>query len=150
MSDQLSKDEAAAIWLRIAAAWDIRPGFYYPLDDASSRRDLLALETSLFHAADGVNHVRHALSAHGVRECLDFCEFNLPTRRIALRDWNATYDGREHIWTSEPFDWLLYLSHEESITLGGAWLIEAFKRSEPTWRDLLWKTGDPQFVHRSA
>ena len=150
MNHQLTGDESAAIWVRVAAAWDIRPGYYYPVDDASSRRDLLALDTSLFRAVGGADKVRHALGAHGVSGCFEFAEFDLPTTRISLRDWNASYDGSERFWTGEPLDWLLYVSHEESITLGGAWLIDAFKRSEPAWRDLLWKSRDPHFVHRSA
>jgi len=151
MENPLTDKESAAIWIRVAAAWDIRPVFYYPLEDTSSRRDLLALETSLFHAADGVNQLRRALGAHGVDRCWEFHEFkHLPTKRIAIREWSAIYAGTERFWTSEPLDWLLYLSHEESITLGGAWLVEAFKRTEPRWRELLWKAGDPQFVQRSA
>ena len=150
MTDQLSSDESGAIWVRVAAAWDIRPGFYYPLDDASARRDLLALDISLFRAADGLDKIRQALSVHGVRACFDFSEFDEPTTRISLRDWEPAYDGMEHFWTSEPLDWLVYASHEQSITLGGTWLIEAFKRSEPNWRDLLWTSSDPQFVHRSV
>lgn len=150
MSDQLNNDESGAIWVRVAAAWDIRPGCYYPLDDASSRRDLLALDISSFRAADGLNKVRQAVSIHGVRACFDFSEFDEPTTRLSLREWEPAYDGMEHFWTSEPLDWLVYVSHEQSITLGGTWLIEAFKRAEPTWRNLLWKSSDPQFVHRSV
>jgi hypothetical protein len=150
MNDHLTEDESGVLWVRVAAAWDIRPGFYYPLDDASSRRDLLALETSLFRTAGGVDKVRSALDVRGVRGCFEFGEFDIPTKRVSVRDWSVASDGREHFWTAEPFDWLLYLSHEESLTLGGSWLIEVFKRSEPAWRDLLWKSSDPRFVHRSA
>jgi hypothetical protein len=44
----------------------------------------------------------------------------------------------ETYWFSERLDWLLYVSHERSITVAGAWLIDAIKAVWPQWRDHLY------------
>ena len=90
MQTQIPLEESERIWKRLAATWDIRPGFYYPLEDDSARQDLLALETSMFFAADGGTDVRLILTTHGVRECWEFPEFrDRPTLRVALSNWSV-------------------------------------------------------------
>ena len=39
--------------------------------------------------------------------------------------------GEEGFWTGGESDWLVYVSHENSITLAGAWLVSAFENAVP-------------------
>jgi hypothetical protein len=39
--------------------------------------------------------------------------------------------GSEIYWTSDPMDWIVYTSHEDSITLGGEWLLNLVRREWP-------------------
>ena len=39
----------------------------------------------------------------------------------------------EQYSTSEPSDWLVYASHESSITIAGDWLTAIFKEKWPEW-----------------
>jgi hypothetical protein len=41
-------------------------------------------------------------------------------------------------WSSRELDWLIYLSHEESLTFAGRWLVEAIKEALPNWRERLY------------
>lgn len=61
-----------------------------------------------------------------------------------LREWGDSfeldvaaagfaYTGAEGFWTAGEMDWMLYASHESSITFGGGWLIDAVKRTCPGW-----------------
>ncbi len=59
----------------------------------------------------------------------------MPEYEIELAHFEAAYDGREGYWTSGEMDWLIYASHESSITVAGEWLLEAVKSVWPEWRE---------------
>jgi hypothetical protein len=42
--------------------------------------------------------------------------------------------GLETYWSSRHLDWLIYCSHEDSITFAGAWLVAAIQQAWPTWQ----------------
>ncbi len=63
---------------------------------------------------------------------------------LAVSLLEPEYDGREGYWTSEGMDWLLYASHEGSITVAGDWLLEAVKSIWPAWRKHLYTGWDRQ------
>jgi hypothetical protein len=47
-----------------------------------------------------------------------------PEYEVELRICEPGYrDGGEQYSTSEHADWIVYASHESSITIGGEWLI---------------------------
>ena len=52
------------------------------------------------------------------------------------------YDGTEGYWTSESMDWLIYASHESSLTVAGEWLVAAIKARWPRWKEHLYTTYD--------
>ena len=41
------------------------------------------------------------------------------------------YTGEEGYWTSSSSDWLIYASHESSISLAGEWLVASFGQRFP-------------------
>ncbi len=52
------------------------------------------------------------------------------------------YNLAEGIWTSRSLDWIVYASHENSITVGG-WMLAEVKRAWPEWECHIWKTPFP-------
>ena len=54
-----------------------------------------------------------------------------PEYELELSVFEPYHNGAGGYWCSEPMDWVIYASHEESITIGGEWLIEAIKRAWP-------------------
>ncbi|MCD6052439.1 MAG: hypothetical protein K0Q55_3857, partial [Verrucomicrobia bacterium] len=40
----------------------------------------------------------------------------------------------------EQFDWIIYASHESSVTIGGEWLLPAIKSAWPNWQNRIWTT----------
>jgi hypothetical protein len=150
MAHRLTDAEASPLWQRVAATWDIRPGYWYPLGE-TNRMDVLALEARPFHAGGGTAILRTYLAQHGVTTCWEFREFEGDSNlELTVHEFEPDYSGSEGYWTAPALDWLVYASHEESITLGGSWLVDAFKRAWPNWKSDLWKCGDPTFVHRSV
>ena len=45
----------------------------------------------------------------------------------------------EGYWCDGAFDWIIYASHESSITIGG-WLLPEIKKVWSNWKEGLWTT----------
>lgn len=44
----------------------------------------------------------------------------------------------EGYWCSADMDWIIYVSHENSITVGGEWLLDEIKAIWPNWEERKW------------
>jgi hypothetical protein len=139
----IASPEAAAIWADIVADWDIAPGsvWWFPLAP-TKRLGVLALDAREFNAALGAPWLKELLAGHGVERVLYFREFaDLPVLQQPLDQVTFRYDRAEGYWCdtrADRRDWLVYASHENSITLGGPWLVHALHGSWPAWRAHLW------------
>jgi len=47
------------------------------------------------------------------------------------------YNGAEGYWSSDGLDWIIYASHESSVTVGG-WLLEEVKQAWSDWNSRIW------------
>ena len=63
-----------------------------------------------------------------------------PSYEIELSEFDPSYTGAEGFWSSAELDWLLYASHESSITVGGESLIAAITHAWPEWHQYIWTT----------
>lgn len=144
--------EAAAIWSDLVAAWDIAPGsdWWFPLAP-TNRLGVIALDARAFHVALGAAWLQELLAGHGVGRVLYFREFELPVLEQPLAQVTFRYDRAEGYWCdtrASRRDWLVYASHENSITLGGPWLLRALQGAWPAWGAHLW--GDWPDSYRPA
>ncbi|RZK23153.1 MAG: hypothetical protein EOO56_06045 [Hymenobacter sp.] len=48
------------------------------------------------------------------------------------------YNGLEHMYTDTSFQFLLYFSHEDSVTASSKYLIEAIHRAWPDYENHFW------------
>lgn len=136
---ELPDAERDALWGLAAQVWDIKDLHWHPLE-ATSRRDVAAFRAAAFHEAFGADRLHALLAGHGVRRVIEARELGgLPTWELDLADADFEYDGAEGYWCGERLDWLVYASHEDTLTLGGTWLIEAVKEIWPEWRSALWE-----------
>ena len=138
----LSDAEAEATWAALAIAWDIHDAdWWFPLTD-TSRRGVAAFEARAFHAALGPTWLRRVLAARGVERTIHFPEFGeLPVEELSLAAAAFRYDRGEGYWCdarTDHRDWLVYASHEDSLTLGGTWLVAEAQRAWPAWAGHLW------------
>lgn len=137
---ELSDAARDAFWKRASKVWDIKHVHWHPLE-ATSRSDVAAFKASVFHEAVGAGRLRTLLAEHGVWRVVETREFiELPTRGLDLSDVDFEYDGAEGYWCDERLDWLVYASHEDTISLGGAWLIDAVKKIWPEWQSAFWES----------
>lgn len=134
----LSDAERDVLWERASSAWDIRDQYWYPLED-TTRADVMAFNASGFHAAGGVEGLRAALAARGVERVIETRELaELPTREVDVADADFAYEFAEGYWCDAHHDWIVYASHENSLTIGGRWLIDAIRQRWPEWEMHSW------------
>jgi hypothetical protein len=57
---------------------------------------------------------------------------------IPLDDCVFGYTGLEHMYTDVSFQFLLYYSHEDSVTAGGRMLLEAIHQKWPDYSRQFW------------
>ena len=113
----LSADEVQSWRKAIESAWGATDDYWYPLGP-KTHPSLVALE---------LVGIAEALPERLKRYFAD----NAIARLIELREYDASYEiqadaamvaytGREGFWISPGNRWIIYCSHEETITFGGA------------------------------
>jgi hypothetical protein len=53
-----------------------------------------------------------------------------------------SYDGLEHLYTNQNGDFMVYFSHEDSVTVGGEELLAALHKIWPAYKNHFWVDGD--------
>ena len=131
---ELTDAERDAQWERASAEWDITAGYWYPLEP-TSRIDVIAFHADAFHGAVGAAGLRQALASLGVSRVIETREIaELPTRELDLADADFEYEFTEGYWCDTGLGWIVYASHENTLAIGGAGLVDAVKASWPEWR----------------
>lgn len=146
----LSRSEAAAIWEEITRRWDLKHNHWYPIYGPPRPTNAIAFFAREFDEQLVPDTLHGILRDHGVERVYEFSEFSpigteggSPELEMPLDHLIPKY-GRaagwaEGYWFSKEMDWLIYASHESSITVGGAWLIDAIKQAWPAWTDALYE-----------
>lgn len=129
----LSKEESERLWNGLRRAWSsIGDGYWFPLKEGILPPNILAFHTDYFQSINGQRILRDALERRGVSTVFLLHEFGDPEYEVELSIFEPSYgDGGEQYSTSEGTDWVVYISHESSITIGGEWLIDEFRESYP-------------------
>jgi hypothetical protein len=132
----LTEEESKKLWNRLKQTWDIGDGCWFPLRDNPVPNHLLTLHVDYFARMKGAELLHDALSNRGVSRVFQLNEFKSidPEYEMELSILEPRYaSGGEQYCTSESFDWVVYASHESSITIGGDWLTEIIKERWPDW-----------------
>ncbi|MCG7408345.1 hypothetical protein MH117_13010 [Paenibacillus sp. ACRRX] len=125
--------------------WDIGQPYWYPLFDCS-REDLIAFDSEYIESEEKLNDIIAMLTHHGVEQVIEFLEtgetFNIQVSNLyPYYCYNGDLSGGEGFWTSQSMDWIIYASHEGTITFGGEWLVNKIKSLWTDWRSSIeWDT----------
>lgn len=141
----LTKDDSHGVWGRVEERWGVRERIWYPLTDIQIEDEVIAFRTTPFVTGLGSEPLRKALAGRGVRTIYLLFETreNSPEYEmdVSMFDLGDNVHGNrperpgwwfETFWTSRELDWLIYFSHEDTIAVGGKWLIDTIKA---TWQD---------------
>ena len=96
-----------------------------------------AFRADSFDAAVGASVLREIVGGLGSSRLIELREGEGGCE-IALDFFEPSYTGLEGFWFSEGMDWLIYVSHESSITIVGHALLAAIKDVWPGWREQVW------------
>jgi hypothetical protein len=128
--------ESAVLWERLAERWQIHDHYWYPLaGDAHTRFAVLAVWADDFNAQVPLVAFQGLFRDCGVRRVWNFHELapGEPDCEIDLVLMEPFYGPSEQFWTSAEMDWLVYASHEGTLTFAGEWLVSALKARWPDW-----------------
>jgi len=129
----LSPAEHTQLWSQLRKRWGLREGgYWHPLIGEDLPPHVVAFQQAWFDHAVPPAVLQGTLRQHGVAHVWELREFG-PEYEIDLDDLEPASNGAEGYWTAGDMDWLVYASHESSITVAGAWLIAALKGVWPAW-----------------
>jgi len=132
----LATDESDAVWARLRESWKIPAGYWYPLTDCAVP-GLVAFDAYSFNEGAPPDQLQGILSRHSVERVWELREYG-PEYELEVSLFDPQYNGAEGYWSSGALDWIVYASHESSITVGG-WLLEEVKVLWPAWQAHLWR-----------
>lgn len=138
----LAPEEAERVWDAVERAWGLeRRRCWYPLTK-THRADVSAFRAPSFLRAVPPEALGAMLAARGITRVWQLREYG-PESEVDATALAPHYHGAEGVWTSPALDWIVYASHEASITVGG-WLLDEVKRAWPEWEPHLWHEAAPE------
>lgn len=125
---------------QLRSRWGVEGGYWYPLAKAG-RADLVAYDAPAFHRALGGAGLQRMLAGWGVERVWELREHGA-SYELELRELDPHYTGGEGFWTGPGMEWLLYASHEQSITVAGTRLLAAVRETWPAAEQHVWQPFD--------
>ena len=132
----LTANESSDIRQKLREIWGVAD-YWYPLDE-SKREDVEAFQDTYFAKEVGEEKLRTILRAHNVETFWELREDDINYESELSILW-PFYNLNEGYWCDASFSWLIYASHESSITIGG-WLLEEVRSVWPNWKNRVWTT----------
>ena len=127
----LEKGELQRIWDVVEQKWDAKTtDYWWPLRKGSAPRPAIAFHLDWF-GEDKAAALCDVLVEHGVVLVWERGESREWGCHLSVHAFVPAYNGEEGYWTSEGAEWLVYASHEASITLAGEWLVRSFRGKFP-------------------
>lgn len=135
----LQFDESERLWAGLAERWGVDGDQWYPFISDDLPSDVIAFQERWFKKHVPSPTLRELLATRRVERLWELREGGsgqgLPEYEIELGLLEPIYDGRCGFWTSGTMDWLVHVTHESSITVGGEWLLNAIRSGWPAWRE---------------
>jgi hypothetical protein len=134
----LNEAESKRLWSGLKSSWGIEGGPWFPLKEGPDPANVMTFHDDYFKKMEGLRILREALKARHIERIFQLQEFDLqdePDYEVDLSIFEPSYGGGggDQYSTSEPFDWVVYASHESSIAICGDWLTKMFAEEWPEW-----------------
>jgi hypothetical protein len=132
----LAAKQAEAVWARLRERWQIAASYWYPLADCTLP-GVAAFDAAAFNEGAPADRVQGILQRRGVERVWELRECG-PEYEQEVSLFNPLYNGAEGYWSSGALDWVVYASHESSVTVGG-WLLGEVQTLWLGWQAHLWR-----------
>ena len=138
----MSETEESAIRARLKERWGVDSGYWFPLSN-DRPEDVEAFQDQCFEDEVGTAKLEQILRSRGLTRVWEIGE---GSRRYEMdisqiEPYYYYSGGEERFWGDDTFDWIIYASHEGSLTIGG-WLLEEVKTVWTNWPERVWKAPD--------
>lgn len=132
----LGDGEHQAMHIALAGKW----GKWYggACDRRSPESEVVTLHTAVMEFPGSYSGLRTALVEHGVERLFELREYG-SGYEITVKLAGFRYTGAEGFWTNSAYDWLVYASHESSITFGSPWLVARMSEILPEFNRYIYK-----------
>jgi hypothetical protein len=131
MSRLMTSAESDALLEDVRLSWAWSGYYWHPLHPAT-RTDVLAFVSSLLEREFPEAKLRGLLCDLGIGSIYWHREFD-PTEEATIESLPVLYGGSEMFIVDDSRSWIIYSSHEDTITFGGDRLISAIKNAVPGW-----------------
>ncbi len=130
------KDE---LILRLENEWEVRSHYWFPLVVSGDKKPphTEAFQATYFEEELTHDTLRQIFESHNITTLFEWREGAMMCE-IELAQFHPYYTGLEGFWFTSQLDWLIYASHESSITVGGEWLLLAVQAAWPNWERRVW------------
>jgi hypothetical protein len=95
----------------------------------------VAFKAGAFEEAVPHQWLQDTLAARGIERVWELREYG-PEYEQDVALFKPFYNGAEGYWSSGDMDWVVYASHESSVTVAG-WLLQELKKV-CTWEAIVW------------
>lgn len=133
----LAADESEVVWARLRERWQVSEHYWYPLADCTLP-GVAAFDAAAFSEGAPPDRLQGILERRGVWRVWEMREYG-PEYELGVSLFDPHYNGAEGYWSSGSLDWIVYASHESSVTVGG-WLLEEVQALWPAWQAHLWRS----------
>lgn len=131
----LTTAESQSIWSRLRSRWEIANGYWYPIADCKPP-GVIAFHANAFEKAVTGEQLRAILAERDISRLWELREYG-PEYEVDVSLFEPRYNGAEGYWSSGDMDWIIYSSHEGSVTVGG-WLVAHVKALWPSCEAHVW------------
>ena len=128
----LNATESEQIWGDLRRRWQVGDGYWYPLDD-SPISGVVAWKAQAFRAALPVAELQAILTERGIHRFWELREYGAQYE-CDVAWFDPFYNGAEGYWSSAGLDWIVYASHEDTLTVGG-WLVGDLTKRWSGWEE---------------
>ncbi len=113
----------------LADKFDFKDFYWWPLNGVSKPTDTECFSDESFCEKLGLPNLVQTIKEMGENQLHKINEIH-EDEIIKTEDiWS--YDGIEVVYCNENADWLIYFSHEHTVTVSGKKLIDALKKNWP-------------------
>jgi len=128
--------ESAQLRAQMAETWQWDGGYWHPLAPVEGL-DLLAVDASKFGVFVPESRFRELLRSFGEGDLVLFREHD-PDALVTVQELPHVYRWSETILAPHSLSWVVYWSHEDTITFGGATQVAEVKKLVPNWATAVW------------
>jgi hypothetical protein len=135
----LPSEERKRLMAKLKEQWSLTGKWWIPFEKYDLPYETVVVDSQAVSQELGYTKLKQIFACSGVERVFELWEIeNEPDREIALDLWEPSSAWAQRYWCSDALDWLVYTTHENSMTIAGVWLLNEIKAEWPDWEAYRW------------